>query len=285
MNGLLSYIRLSARSVRAFAVYLVGGPGGTEDNPVFISTFPEALTNPQNQGWFNDFLVNGAPTQSPSTVIYPGNLRSEAVGTGSGLSESANGVNVANKAHGVNRMATGTTTTGWTAISSGQGGVMLGIGRTELGCRLFFSGPGVANDDFFFDFGYHDTLNGTTKNPIDGAFFRYDRAVDGAFWTCITADLSDSDPTNPTNTTKTVTAVPVKASATVTDVMQRLVILVNDDASAISFYIDDVLVATHTTNTPQIRNMGLGARIAKVNGTTSFTAYLDYIYEQYSLAR
>ena len=81
--------------------------------------------------------------------------------------------------------------------------------------------------------------------------FRYDRLTDGGNWQCITR-LSSTE-------TKTNSGVAVTASSTGAN-MQTLEFVVNEAATEVLFYIDGVLVATHTTNIPQAR-VGYGVEM------------------------
>lgn len=80
--------------------------------------------------------------------------------------------------------------------------------------------------------------SGSATPSLHLAGFRYDTAADGtAFWRCVTAAGSATQ-------TVTVTTVAVTASAA-----YRLRIT-SADANTVDFFINDVLVARHTTNLP-----------------------------------
>lgn len=89
---------------------------------------------------------------------------------------------------------------------------------------------------------------GSSTAPANTAAFRYDTGVDGtAFWRTVTSDA----------TTPTVTATSV-AIATGTEYVLRIEM----SASSVEFFIDDVLVNTHTTNLPvSTTTVGIGAVI------------------------
>jgi hypothetical protein len=57
-----------------------------------------------------------------------------------------------------------------------------------------------------------------------------------------------------------------------------LKIVINSLGNSISFFIDNVLVATHTTNIPNL----ITPRIAKIKtiGTTNRNSFLDYVIIQ-----
>jgi len=170
-------------------------------------------------------------------------------------------------------MDCGTTTTGYCAMSTGSAMVIPGLADMDFRWRATLTALSTVGEEYSAIIGLHDALAGTTLNATDGVYFRYHRLVDGDFWACCTANNSDADPTSPTNFTKTVTTVaPVISSAA----FQEFRILITEAGTKVRFYIDDVLVATHTTNIPAARNTGFGARILKSAGTTAREFINDY---------
>jgi hypothetical protein len=94
----------------------------------------------------------------------------------------------------------------------------------------------VADVRFWFGLASATPSGSADPSGVHLAAFRYDTATDGtAFWRCCTKD----------GTTMTVTATSV-AVATDTVYLFRI----ETDSSAVRFYIDGNLVATHTTNLP-----------------------------------
>jgi hypothetical protein len=94
----------------------------------------------------------------------------------------------------------------------------------------------VADVRFWFGLASATPSGSADPSGVHLAAFRYDTATDGtAFWRCCTKD----------GTTMTVTATGV-AIATDTVYLFRI----ETDSSAVRFYIDGNLVATHTTNLP-----------------------------------
>jgi hypothetical protein len=99
--------------------------------------------------------------------------------------------------------------------------------------------PSILNLRLWFGFTSADLTAVATPTTQHVAAFRYDIGVDGtAFWRCITCDGAS-------NVTTTTTSQSIAASTT-----YRLRIEVDDATPKVDFYINDVLVATHTTNLP-----------------------------------
>ncbi len=92
-------------------------------------------------------------------------------------------------------------------------------------------------------------LDSTATPSVHLAAFRYDTATDGtAFWRALTSDSSSH--------TTTATSVAVSANGV-------YVFRIELDASAVRFYSDGALVATHTTNLPT-SSTGLGSMVMVV---------------------
>jgi hypothetical protein len=73
--------------------------------------------------------------------------------------------------------------------------------------------------------------------------------------------------------TETNTGIAVVANS-----FSRFRISVNADGTSVGFYIDDVLVATNTTNIPTVNLTGIGIKIGNLIGTTvSKSLYTDYV--------
>jgi hypothetical protein len=109
-------------------------------------------------------------------------------------------------------------------------------------------------------------LDGTSLSGIiDGAYIAYDDATSGNF-ICTT----ESNGTQ-TNTTTGITV----AAATAYDFRVE----VNAAATSVNFYIDNVLVATHTANIPSgvTRQTGAGSALFKTLGITARTVTIDAI--------
>lgn len=206
---------------------------------------------------FEDFLGNGVPTTS---VMWSG----ESSGAGSSIVTVNNYPNRTNQ-QGVLRFATGTTSTGLAQKRLGDNNNTshyLGNGIYTLQFFVNIETLSTSLERFYSIFGA--TTNAAFGNT-NGIFFIYDEGV-GTYgtaspnWKCITRNST---------ITSTITTIPVVASQ-----WYVLKIVVNANASSVQFYIDNVLIATHTTNivtliTPRVAHV-------KTVGTTSRNAYVDY---------
>jgi hypothetical protein len=96
------------------------------------------------------------------------------------------------------------------------------------------------------------TMDASATPAAHLAAFRYDTAADGtAFWRCVTAAGTA------TQTVTVCTGVGAIAAATAYDMRIRLL------GTAVEFYINDSLMARHTTNLPVATGMlGFGVRVA-----------------------
>lgn len=196
-------------------------------------------------------------------------------GTGASVAETSSHVDSTNKAFGVMSIATGTTDTGRACFSTAPAAVIPGLQNMEVEMRVIVQTLSTVAEEYSCSIGFHDALINATLNATDGAWFRYHRAVDGDFWVCCTANNSDADPTSPTNFKKTVTAVAPSVSG---GRMQRLKIKFSNGGTVVEFFIDGVLVATHSDSTvPSARNTALGGRIFKSVGTTGRSFWVDYV--------
>jgi hypothetical protein len=125
-----------------------------------------------------------------------------------------------------------------------------------------FDQIGDGTDNFRALFGLIDASGGS-PSPFAGMYLSYDYDVDPSNWICYT--------TNSSTTTSTVTAAPV----TITTSWNRLGILYDSVVPNVKFYVNDVLVGTHTTNIPN-DSIGPNWLIQKTAGTTSLPFYADY---------
>jgi hypothetical protein len=147
--------------------------------------------------------------------------------------------------------------------------IFLGAGAISYEVNVNVETLSTLAQRFFNMFGF---IGNNSFNTTNGVYFLYDEGgvITGnpsgsANWKCVTISASTR--------TFTTTSVAVTASAWV-----KLRIEINAAATSVGFYINDVLVATHTTNIPTssapicIYNLHL-----KQTGLTSLTTYIDYI--------
>lgn len=144
-----------------------------------------------------------------------------------------------------------------TTISLGQGPIVM------KGINIRFPTLSNSTERYQFAFGLHD---GTTyANAVDGVFIGYDEATSGNF---ICYSVSNS------TITTTTTSVAV-AAATPYDFR----IEINAAANSVGYFINNTLVATHTTDIPTgvARQTAAGTALFKTVGTTARTVTIDAI--------
>ena len=95
---------------------------------------------------------------------------------------------------------------------------------------------------------------GSETAPANTAAFRYDTGVDGtAFWRTVTSDATTPD---------------VKISTTAIATGTEYVLRIELSSAAVEFFIDDVLVATHSSNIPvSTTTVGLGATMTALTAS------------------
>jgi hypothetical protein len=133
-----------------------------------------------------------------------------------------------------------------------------------------------ATERYRFITGFGDLATNASEN--NGIIFTYDEGsnfngtISSPNWQCVT--------TNNLVRTLTTTSVPVTTS------WVKLRIIVNADATEVKFYIDGILVATHTTNIPTFasgRRLKVKQSIVKTVGTTSRNVNCDYLFYENNL--
>lgn len=218
--------------------------------------------------YFTDFFVTTAATNtSDGKGYYP-----TFSGTGTSiLPTNAPTVRATNQ-QGFIQYQTGSTLSGYagiTATNQATGMFITGGGEMVMETSVFIPTLSNATERFRVLFGYGNQVNNT--NETMGIFFTYDEGGTGngsaasANWQCATVASSVR--------TYTTTSVAVTNTAWV-----KLKIVVNAAATSVGFYIDNVLVATHTTNIPTgtAQTVTPKQQLAKTVGTTSRSMYADY---------
>lgn len=193
-------------------------------------------------------------------------------------------------APGINDSGTGATT--YSGVSSNGPGYKHEVGTTSSGataarfvnvlssdlatpmvagvafeCDVDFQALSTSSEEYVYELGFQDSwaFGGVGGEAI---YFLYDRATntDGE-WRAITRSSS-------TNTT-TDTAVAV------TTAVQKMRIQINN-SSSVMFFINDVLVATHTTNIPSLSTaISLASTMKKTVGTTSrYARITNLLYDR-----
>lgn len=196
--------------------------------------------------------------------ITAGDLGTLNSGTSAAVAANVSGLSDADHV-GVYTCTTGTTATGRACAAYMEAtNVVLGSGRaTSLGIiRLTTLSDGT--ETFTTTGGFQDTFTG---DSVDGVYFRYTHSVNSGQWQCVSRS----------NSNETVTNTSIAPS---TSVWRVMFIDINAAGTEALFYIDDVLVATHTTNIPTgiARVTGHGWNQRKSVGTTARLLQID-LYE------
>ena len=137
---------------------------------------------------------------------------------------------------------------------------------------LYLDDLSYSTNTFYIHAGFFDSLTAVGTNAIR---FEYTDAVGtGAQWDCVTRSAS----------TETRTSV---GSNVVLQQWYKLAILVNAAGTSVEFYIDGLLVATHTTNIPTGtgKRMGSGYNMKKTVGTAQRDLWCDYIFVEQGVTR
>jgi hypothetical protein len=166
---------------------------------------------------------------------------------------------------GVIRATTGTATTGRSGAILGANLLRFEAGNTySLWCRYLTGLLADASQRYIFRVGFVDS--NTNTDSADGVYFEYDQSQ-SPNWRCKTAS---------NNSRTTVTTSVVVQEANWIDLQIR----VDASSQTAEFFIDDVLVATITTNIPTSagRETSVGYVIAKTVGGTARYVFLDRIY-------
>ena len=185
-----------------------------------------------------------------------GNGEMNWVGNVNGASASNTVFTQADESHpGVRACASGTSSTGRATVRMTSTSYIFGGAFHWLSAVWKTTDLSTAAQEYLAWCGYADSI---AAESVDGAYFYYDRATSGDFFIAVTASNSAR--------TKTVTSVPIVAGQ-----WYFLKIEVNRDGTQVRFFIDNVLVATTTTNIPTGAGRGSaptwGGR--KTAGTTS----------------
>lgn len=169
------------------------------------------------------------------------------------------------------QLSTATNTNGGYRFNSGIVGELFGtnINRFEALTRVNTNSD--ATNTFQYLVGFWDNI--ASVNQVDGAYFLYDAqgvstgSASSGNWQLITSS----------NSVRTFTTSSVAIDNTN---LQKLRIDVNASGTSVEFYINDVLVGTHTTNIPTgtARSFGMGAYLQKSAGTTARTVDIDYLF-------
>ncbi len=198
---------------------------------------PAAMIDPRYGGQkFDDFDANSGVSDLNWTVV----------GTVAASTGEAQAV-------GIIAMRT-TAASSRAAMSLRSTGIVLGTQHHQLDFILRAPSLSTVTDDFVLGVGLNDN-NAFDANghAIDGAYFTYDRAVNGDAWITHTSDASTRTSTN-------------SASAIVANTWYRLTLRIYP--TSIVFKVNGTIIATHTTNIPTAPT-GVQLKVDRVAGTAS----------------
>ena len=256
-------------------------PSASATNRGVLSTADwSTFNNKQNDLWvsqrtqgvyfFDDFLgTNDSSGIAASTGLAMGTTGAGAVNRITGVYPTRT------NQQGVLLLGTGTTTGGTGNFRLGSTNApthYIGSGSISYEVYINIEQLSTLANRFITTFGLYSNL-GSGFSTVNGIFFVYDEGGIWAFgaipaspsWRCITTNASTRTITN--------TGVDIVASAWV-----KLRFEINANATSVGFYINDILVATHTTNIPSTTTPMLYYNvISKSTGTTAVNMYADYL--------
>lgn len=245
--------------------------GSTLNIPQYSGGTSQTLLQKAALGYeyYNDFLSTPTLTGTSDGVGYIFFFS----GTSSSIiASTAPGIRASNQ-HGFIRPTTGTQITGYAGFYGGAGGnqFLLGGGAMTFTTSVLFNTLSTPTERYRVTIGYGDQA--TNAAEVNGIFFTYDEGATAngttasANWQCVT-------------TVGSVRTLTTTTTAVSTAAWQKLDIEINAGGTSVTFYIDDVLVATHTTNIPSGTSQLITPKgnIAKAVGTVSRFYHIDYIY-------
>ena len=214
-----------------------------------------------NVAEFENFVPNPRPSAYAiqSTLIYT-NV------SGTGATNAVAGVSTHTNESAVYTSKTGTTSTGISAVVTGifgSGGVH------KFPTKRLVAQGGVAtnlmptaSDNFQVYLGISSSVNTPTAPIFAGIRIRYDSTSNLVQYHAISRSSAGNE---------TVTAI---SSITATTFFEYKVV-VAADRSSVTFYVNDIVVATHTTNVPNTTNTAVMfiQQIRKLTGTTDAWLY------------
>lgn len=244
------------------------------DGATWVSFLSSSSVNPaDNASLFDDFIngnnttTNGSITENttPSWLAYIN-------GTGSRVVNTATGVDNVYRCIGVLDLQTGTNNSGLASISYGDNTTIFGYAHFDMEWRVCFSTLATVAQNYNAYIGFIDKSQ-VSGEPVDGIYFKYNFST-SPNWILTTS--SNSTRTN------VITSIPVD-ELTSND-FQKLRIVVSDDGTLVTFYINGTQVGTISTNIPTTagRQTGIGVKIQKSAGTTNRSMFVDYVSLAYT---
>lgn len=182
-------------------------------------------------------------------------------GTGAASALVGTDVDTASRACGVVQLTTGTTATGRAALSQGLTAfVLANLSSSSVEMRAKVPALTTPSESFYVDLGWCNTT--AAGEQVNGLYFFYTGSL-GDQWRAVVASAS----------VRTYLSTSVSVS---TASYQKFRVDTTNNSNTASFYIDDVLVATASSNIPRLAQLGLSFRITKNVGLTARTFRVDY---------
>lgn len=208
---------------------------------------------------FDDFL-NGVNSGEPYGVLGWDSISN---GTGGGNVQRAVTTTEAASTKGIWRCTAGTSVGNYGGIIANLSDLFGGT-TVSLKTRFKLVALADATEDFYFKIGFSNTWP-TTQH---GAYLIYDRSS-SANWKTVTAKASVET---------------VNTSSTAVDTNWHLAEVRVTNASTVGFYLDDVLLFSHTTNIPNAAGQVCGPAIFmnKTAGTANRSWEIDWSYVTYT---
>lgn len=222
--------------------------------------------------YFNDFFAVISATSNTANDLF-------FSGTGTGTASASLGILAANQI-GLISVSCGTTATGRAALQTSLSSFAFGQGATIYEALMSPAPLNLSDGTNRYSIiaGFFDTLAAT---QLDCCAFVYDTggvttgSTAALYWQTYTAS-------SPSNTFNAGGFVQVTVNV---GQFYKLRIEINALGTQALFYVDGVLIATHTTNIPTTfnRSFGFGAQITKNLALLSRPFYIDYLLVQQTL--
>jgi len=219
--------------------------------------------------FFEDFMGNLAASITNTTTGIITN-----VGNGQGTTRSTSTINNRTNQQGVVEALTSANATG-TAGYYYASGVYKGSGAITIETYVNYTTLSVLGERFYSLFGFYTGVNFT--NPPNAIMIVYDEGGVVTPNTGGTPNFRCVTRIGGATITNTVTSIPVVAAQ-----WYRLKINISADGGTVTFFIDNTLVATHTTNIPlNATFLPVGCLLQKTSGTAARAMQTDYfMYEE-----
>lgn len=282
-HALAGYLTSFTESDPVFVSWLSGNPFNGYATELYVNSqgFLTAITGEQVSVALKDFYKHTGilyheefmGSQQGSVSSSYGQVITLVNGAGA-LCQSTGTITNKSNQQGVVRHSTGSTTTGFAGYTYGNTNLFLGLGEISIETYATIDTLSTATDRFFTYFGYGVPSN-WTSNP-NCIFFSYDEGGQ-VFWAGTTTPNWKCYSRSGSTVTVTNSGIVVNAQQ-----WYKLRININSAANIVRFYIDGVLVATHSTNIPPTTvAMSLISIVHKVSGTNQRTMQTDYFnYEE-----